>query len=309
MLPKLEGFAAALLRRLEHDALATLASDLAALSSTIQSRADFSAVLTDTSIGSVARGQVVSDLLAGKVSADALRLSVYAATSVPAQEVPHAIDELAHVAAVLLESGEFHHAGLGLLDARRRVSGFADALLDEIETVNFSSVEDDLFRWARTIEGNEALRQLLLDRDAPIESRLGLTTQLLAGKVDPVSLALAQFTIEGGRPRDVVGTLDYLVNYVALSRDWRVARVHTARALSDDRQNELVDSLKALTGKSVELQIASDPTLLGGVLVEIGDLRLDATTRGRLGALRDAVAPRRPPRIRRYYETTKKRKT
>jgi hypothetical protein len=36
----------------------------------------------------------------------------------------------------------------------------------------------------------------------------------------------------GGRPRDVVGTLDYLVNYVAQSRDWRVARVHTARELS-----------------------------------------------------------------------------
>ena len=49
-------------------------------------------------------------------------------------------------------------------------------------------------------------------------------------------------------------------------------------------------SLTALTGKSVELQIADDPSLLGGVLVEIGDLRLDATTRGRLGSLRDAVA-------------------
>jgi len=45
-----------------------------------------------------------------------------------------------------------------------------------------------------------------------------------------------------------------------------------------------------LTGKNVELQVAEDPSLLGGVLVEIGDLRLDATTRGRLGALRDAVA-------------------
>jgi F0F1-type ATP synthase delta subunit len=40
----------------------------------------------------------------------------------------------------------------------------------------------------------------------------------------------------------------------------------------------------------VELQIAEDPSLLGGVLVEIGDLRLDASTRGRLGALHDAVA-------------------
>jgi F-type H+-transporting ATPase subunit delta len=293
MLPKLEGFAAALLGRLDRGVLTTVVSDLDALSTMIQSRDDLSAVLTDTSIGHVARGQVVSDLLSGKVSAEAVRLSVYAATAVPAQEVPHAIDDLAHTARTLLEAGEFHHPGLGLLAARRRVAGFADAYLDEIDTENFSTVEDDLFRWARTVEANEALRQLLLDRDAPLEARLGLTTQLLAGKVDPVSLALAQFTVVGGRPRDVVGTLDYLVNYVAQSRDWRVARVHTARSLTDENQSELASSLTALTGKSVELQIADDPSLLGGVLVEIGDLRLDATTRGRLGSLRDAVASSR----------------
>ncbi|HUY16648.1 MAG TPA: F0F1 ATP synthase subunit delta [Acidimicrobiales bacterium] len=290
MLPKLEGFAAALLGRLDATALATVVGDLNALETTVQTRGDLSAVLTDTSISNVARGQVLRDLLTGKVSPDALRLSVYAAESVPAQEVPRSVDELAHVARTLRESGEFHHAGLGLLDARRRVAGYADALLEETDTENFSSIEDDLFRWARTVEGNAELRHLLLDRDAALEARLGLTDQLLAGKVNPVSLSLARFTVLGGRPRDVVGTLDYLVNYVAQARDWRVARVHTARTLNDASQSELVGSLSALTGKSVELQIVEEPDLLGGVLVEIGDLRLDATTRGRLGALHDAVA-------------------
>src|SRR5665213_3059615 len=150
MLPKLEGFAAALLGRLDQTVLATAVSDLEALQATVLSRGDLSAVLSDTSISSVARGLVVSDLLSSKVSGEALRLSVYAATSVPAQEVPHAIDELAHVARELLETGEFHHPGLGLLDARRRVAGYADALLEEIDTENFTTIEDDLFRWART---------------------------------------------------------------------------------------------------------------------------------------------------------------
>jgi F0F1-type ATP synthase delta subunit len=226
------------------------------------------------------------------VNAATLRLCVYAATASPAQEVPRAIDELHYVARTLAETGAFIHPNLGLLAARRRVGGYADALLDEIDAQNFSSVEDDLFRWARTIEANDALRHLLLDRDAPLQARLGLTTQLLEGKVDPVSLELARFTITGGRARDVVGTLDFLVDYVARARDWRVARVHAARTLDDASQAELVRSLSALTGKDVELQIADQPDLLGGVLVEIGDLRLDATTRGRLGALREAVASR-----------------
>jgi F-type H+-transporting ATPase subunit delta len=219
-----------------------------------------------------------------------LRIAVFAATNVPAQEVDHAIAELAVVSRTLEETGAFHQASLGLLAARKRVGGFADALLDEVNTSNFDEIEDGLFRWARTVEANLELRRLLLDRDAPLESRLGTVRQLLDQKVDAVTLRLCCYVIEGGRPRDVVGTLDFLVDYVAKARDWRVARVHTARPLDEASRAQLVGSLSTLTGKNVELQVAEEPSLLGGVLVEVGDLRLDATTRGRLGVLHDAVS-------------------
>jgi F-type H+-transporting ATPase subunit delta len=293
MLPKLEGFAAALLGSLNETVLATVAVELRSLEQTILSQAELRAVLTDTSIAGQARGEILRDLLTNKVDAATLRLSVYAASAASAQEVPRAIDELAVAANILSETGEFLQANLGHLAARRRVSGFADELLDEIDTADFAMIEEELFRWARTIEANLDLRRLLLDRDAPLESRLGTVEQLLKGKVNNVTLLLSQYVIEGGRPRDVVGTLDFLVDFVARSRDWRVARVFTARELDQASREQLVTSLKTLTGKNVELQIAQEPDLLGGVLVEIGDLRLDATTRGRLGALHDAVASKR----------------
>ena len=291
MLPKLEGYAAAQLGSLDAAALATVTSELASLEQTVLGRADLRAVLTDTSIAAASRGLIVHDLLNTKVHDVTLAVAVYAASHAPAQEVPHALAELAVAARELSETGTYDLRGLGLLASRQRVSGFADALLDDIQSQNFDEIEDELFRWARTVEGNLELRRLLLDRDAALESRLGTVEALLTGKVDAVTLALAKFVIAGGRSRDVVGTLDYLVDYVARARDWRVARVHTARPLDDQSREALVTSLTSLTGKNVELQVADSPELLGGVLVEIGDLRLDATTRGRLGALRDAVSP------------------
>jgi F-type H+-transporting ATPase subunit delta len=293
MLPRLEGYAAALLGSLDAAALATVAAELRSLDQTILAQPELRAVLTDTSIAGPARGEILRDLLTTKVSEQTLRVSVYAAIVAPAQEVPRAIDELAAAAHVLGETGQFPQANLGHIAARRRVSGYADELLDQIETADFEVIEEELFRWARTIDANLDLRRLLLDRDAPLDARLGTVEQLLAGKVNSVTLLLSRYVIEGGRSRDVVGTLDFLVDYVARSRDWRVARVFTARALDETSQGELVSSLKTLTGKNVELQIAEDPDLLGGVLVEVGDLRLDATTRGRLGALHDAVASKR----------------
>ena len=291
MLAKLEGYAAARLGSLDTAALATVASELTTLEQTVLGRADLRAVLTDTSIASASRGLILRDLLSGKVHTVTMQVAVYAASNAPAQEVPHSLAELDFSARALELDSTFPLTGLGLLASRQRVAGYADALLDEVDTRNFDEIEDELFRWARTVESNLELRRVLLDRDADLESRLGTVQALLGEKVDPVTLALALFVISGGRPRDVVGTLDYLVDYVARARDWRVARVHTARPLDEQSRAELTSSLSLLTGKNVELQVADSPELLGGVLIEIGDLRLDATTRARLGVLRDAVSP------------------
>jgi F0F1-type ATP synthase delta subunit len=290
MLPKLEGYAAALLGALDDATRTTVVNELTSLERAVLAQPELRGMLSDTSLTGVVRGQVLGDLLENKVHVETRRVAVYAATVAPAQEVTSAIGELAQAALVLDETGAFNQRSLGLLAARRRVAGFADALLEELATDDFPGIEEELFRWARTIEENLELRRVLLDRDAPLGSRLGLIDQLLSTKVSAVTLRLARYVIEGGRPRDVVGTLDYLVDYVAQARNWRVARVYTARPLDEASQVELVRSLSALTGTSVELQIADEAGLLGGVLVEVGDVRLDASTRGRLAALHDTVS-------------------
>jgi len=290
MLARIEGYAAALLGRLDPSDLSTSAEALTRLDQTVLGRSDLRAVLGDTSIPGPVRGAVVRDLIAGKLDETTVRIAVYAAAVAPAQEVAHSWDDLAYVARELVQTGHFGHDALSLMDSRRRVGGFAAALLEDLDTSLFATIEEELFRWARTVEANVDLRRLLLDRDAAKESRVGATTQLLQGRVTEPTMRLALYVIEGGRPRDVVGTLDFLVDYVAKARDWRVARVHTARPLDEANEATLIASLRALTGQNVELQVNQEPDLLGGVLVEVGDLRLDATTRGRLSALHDDVA-------------------
>jgi F0F1-type ATP synthase delta subunit len=290
VLGRIEGYVAALLGPQDAPGRARVARELESLDQSVLARADLRAVLSDTSIPGVARGRIVHDLLEGKVDDITLRIATYAAASAPAPEVAHTLSEVAQSALVLAETGEFEPSALALMAARSRVGGYADAVLEDLATEEFARVEEELFRWARTVDAAVELRRLLVDRDAPLASRRGTVEALLAGRVADATLRLALYTVEGGRARDVVGTLDYLVDYVARARDWRVARVYSARPLDEASARELVTSLSALTGFPVEIQVAEDPALLGGVLVEVGDLRLDATTRGRLGALHDAVA-------------------
>lgn len=289
MQPKLEGFSHALLGRLESAALTVVVSELTALDRAILSQPELRSVLTDTALTPVVRAGVLRTLLEGRVSAPTTRIATYAAAHSLAQDVPHAISQLAADALAQSEMGEIQVSVLGLMAARQRVAGAADAVLEDLDTDSFARIEDELFRWARTIDANRELRRVLVDRDADIASRLGLVDALLAGKVADTTLTLARSVVLVGRARDVVGSLDFLVDYVAKARDWRVARVHTARDLDEASEQQLQQALATLTGRNVELQIASDASLLGGVIVEVGDLRLDASTKGRLSALHDAV--------------------
>ena len=63
---------------------------------------------------------------------------------------------------------------------------------------------------------------------------------------------------------------------MAAERGWRVARVWTAQAIDDPSAARLTETLRTLVGRPVELQVDTQADLLGGVLVEVGDLRVDA---------------------------------
>jgi F-type H+-transporting ATPase subunit delta len=118
-----------------------------------------------------------------------------------------------------------------------------------------------------------------------------LVTDLLSGKVPVTTERLARYAVTGGRARDIVGTLDFLVELTAQARGWRIARVRAAAPIDDAQRTELSDSLGALAGQPVELQVEVDESLLGGALIQIGDLQVDATARGRIDALREHIIP------------------
>ena len=290
MNPSLQGYTAAVAEAAGPAALGPMAADLEAIEQLVLSNAQLRAALTDTAVAGPARRAVVLDLLEGKVTAEARRLAAFACMVVEAPEVPNALGWVS-TRVRHLDEGLDEEPGLSLMQSRRRVGGFATALYEDMSTAGLESLEDDLFRFARIVEATPALRGALSDRDLAVEARRGLVTQLLEGKLPATSVALASFAVTGGRARDIVGTLDYLVELTAQARGWRIARVRAAAPIDDVQQAELTESLGALAGAPVELQVEVDESLLSGALIRIGDLQVDATARGRIDALREYFAP------------------
>jgi F-type H+-transporting ATPase subunit delta len=68
------------------------------------------------------------------------------------------------------------------------------------------------------------------------------------------------------------------------------ATVHSAAALSPDAEERLRRALEKTTGRSIELEMNVDPSLIGGVRARVGSLVFDGTIRSELDRLKDRLA-------------------
>lgn len=64
------------------------------------------------------------------------------------------------------------------------------------------------------------------------------------------------------------------------------ARITSARPLDDATRDRLVSALSARTGRQVSATVEVDPTLIGGVVAQVGDLVFDGSLRTQLAQLR-----------------------
>jgi F-type H+-transporting ATPase subunit delta len=150
-------------------------------------------------------------------------------------------------------------------------------------------VEDQLFRFGRILDREPALTSLLSDTDVPADKRVALLDEVLGDKVYPVTAALLRETVRTPRGRYLDVTAEELADLAAARRDRSVARVRTAVGLSDAQEQRLTSTLTRLYGRDMSLQVELDESLLGGMVIRVGDEVVDGSVAGKLAAARRAL--------------------
>ena len=170
-----------------------------------------------------------------------------------------------------------------------RTIAYANALFGVARNeANLAEVEDELFRFARTLEANDDLRTTLTDPALPVSRRQQIVEDLLGGQANPVTTSLASMVIGAGRSRDLVAIIDELVKITAAEGNKELAEVRAAVPLTDDQKTRLAEALGKATGKQVELKVVIDPTILGGLVAQVGDTVIDGSIKTKLEQLKTA---------------------
>jgi F-type H+-transporting ATPase subunit delta len=166
---------------------------------------------------------------------------------------------------------------------------YADAFLGILAAEGHTNeAQDELFRFARVIDGNDELRQALSDPHLPTDKRQQIVEDLLDGRASSTTIGLVSLAVATGRVKELSDIVDRLLTLTASAGNRVVAEVRSAVELTEDQKQRLAASLKASTGKDVDIVVIIDPSVMGGVVTQIGDTVIDGSVRARLSKLRES---------------------
>lgn len=243
---------------------ATLGDELFAVSGVLGSSASLRRALTDPTGAQSAKVSLVDRLFGGKVS--------------------DAVQQLLRTAAGLRWTDE---RDLG--DALEQL-GVEATLTAAEQQGRLDDVEDELFRFERTVSGDAALRDALGDRRRSGQDKAQLVGTLLRDKAAPETVRLAQQAAANPAGRRVERVLESYVAVAARLRDRLAATVTTAMELGDADRSRLGQALSRIYGRPVQLNIIVDPSIVGGLRVQVGDEVIDGTIATRLEDARRIMA-------------------
>jgi F-type H+-transporting ATPase subunit delta len=133
------------------------------------------------------------------------------------------------------------------------------------------------------LESSDELNQFLGNPLIAPEAKKGVLKQITEGNVNQFVLNFLMLLVDRNR---VMYLESILRQYQALLRELNqtiLADVTTATELSDEQKEAIKSRVISMTGASnVELSVEIDPSLIGGLIIQVGSQVIDASLRGQL---------------------------
>jgi len=161
-----------------------------------------------------------------------------------------------------------------------------------VEQNRLDRVQEELADFAVTVEEVPELRALLENPEVDARAKRALLEQLLAD-ADELVRNFLLLVAEKGRSGEIVEIAREFEVLVAEATGILDVELTTAVELSQQEFDALVQRIGKASGRDVRASRAVDPDLVGGLVLQIGSRRLDASIRGRLERLRHQLTTAR----------------
>jgi F-type H+-transporting ATPase subunit delta len=165
---------------------------------------------------------------------------------------------------------------------------YATALYEEADRIgSVDDVDADVALLRTSLDDSDELHRFFQNPVVSDTKKSNVIEALFGDRTHELTVRFLKLLVKKDREEMVSAIAD---QYQAL-RDEQLgiveATVKAAYDLSDDDREHLKTALKKTTGKDVRLNVERDESLIGGVVVRIGDRVFDGSVRNKLETLRE----------------------
>lgn len=153
-----------------------------------------------------------------------------------------------------------------------------------------AAVEAELFSFGAAVSSNAELELAVGSKLGTPAAKSQLVHSLLAKKTSPQTLAIVDHLVQQPRGRRIGELIRQAAGIVADQAQLSVATVVTASPLSSAQLDRLRAGLSKQHGRDLRINQVVDPSIIGGLRVQIGDDVIDGTVSTRLTDLRIRLA-------------------
>ena len=175
---------------------------------------------------------------------------------------------------------------------RRFARPYARAIMDAAGTPQKANeLRGELLRFEAAMKSSAELREFYANPAVDEETKLKVTGTLARRmKMSELATRTLEVLVRFHRINDISDIVAALAAYVNQALGVAVAEVRSAKHLSPGEISQLADTLSRKVGKQVELDIRTDPALLGGFVAQIGSEIWDASVVGKINKFRESLS-------------------
>ena len=167
---------------------------------------------------------------------------------------------------------------------------YAEALFAAARDADrLAQVRESLGDFAVALEETPELGTVLRNPQLEPHVKADLLAELV-GDGKPLLSNFLRLVAEKGRAGELEEIAREFERLMARQERRLDVELTTARALTDDEAKKIVAQIEQAAGRTVEATREVDPDLVGGIVLRVGSLQVDASVRGRLERLRHELA-------------------
>jgi F-type H+-transporting ATPase subunit delta len=176
---------------------------------------------------------------------------------------------------------------------RRAAARYAEALLGVAQEQRaVEPIRQELEELVALVEAAPALRDLIVRPDVPPEQKEQAITVALGDRFSHAIVSTLLVLLHHQRGEDLPAVNDVYDELADEAEGIVRAEARAAIPLTEAQQKRLAAALARNTGKRVVLVTRVDPSVLAGVVVQLGDRMIDGSAAGRLERIREELLPR-----------------